>query len=183
MRYGTHVEYNIYESVAVEELQLHESAGFAHSSTSIFLELVGRALSLRQHNLNASSSSPSLLIFLLVIVCPQLRFVQHVRIYRLAYLLDIQIRHQVSHCPNTHTKSVYHHTRLTPCDLRYVGTLHEINSADSTVSLEHVKSWGSEGRKGNPDEEIPPSDQVYEYIVFRGSDVKVEHRTLPMRWV
>lgn len=56
---------------------------------------------------------------------------------------------------------------------RYVGRLHEINSADSTVSLEEVRSYGSEGRKGNPEEEIPPSDQVYEYIVFRGSDVKV----------
>ena len=54
----------------------------------------------------------------------------------------------------------------------YVGTLHEINSDESTVSLENVRSFGSEGRKGNPDEEIAASDQVYEYIVFRGSDVK-----------
>lgn len=55
---------------------------------------------------------------------------------------------------------------------RYVGTLHEINSDESTVSLENVRSFGSEGRKGRPEEEIGPSDQVYEYIVFRGSDVK-----------
>lgn len=54
----------------------------------------------------------------------------------------------------------------------YVGTLHEINSEESTVSLENVRSFGTEGRKGKPDEEIPASDQVYEYIVFRGSDVK-----------
>jgi protein LSM14 len=53
-----------------------------------------------------------------------------------------------------------------------VGTLHEINSNDSTVALENVTSFGTEGRKANPDEEIPPSDSVYEYIVFRGSDVK-----------
>ncbi|OAQ99592.1 hypothetical protein LLEC1_03475 [Akanthomyces lecanii] len=52
----------------------------------------------------------------------------------------------------------------------YVGTLHEINSEESTVSLENVRSFGSEGRKGK--DEIAPSDQVYEYIVFRGSDVK-----------
>ncbi|RQM04761.1 hypothetical protein DH86_00004058 [Scytalidium sp. 3C] len=54
----------------------------------------------------------------------------------------------------------------------YVGTLHEINSETSTVALENVTSFGTEGRKANPDDEIPPSDSVYEYIVFRGSDVK-----------
>lgn len=54
----------------------------------------------------------------------------------------------------------------------YVGTLHEINSENSTVALENVSSFGTEGRKDNPEEEIPPSDSVYEYIVFRGSDVK-----------
>jgi protein LSM14 len=54
----------------------------------------------------------------------------------------------------------------------YVGTLHEINSETSTVALEDVISFGTEGRKGSPEEEIPPSDHVYEYIVFRGSDVK-----------
>ncbi|KAL8908491.1 MAG: hypothetical protein Q9207_000797 [Kuettlingeria erythrocarpa] len=52
----------------------------------------------------------------------------------------------------------------------YVGTLHEINSENSTVALENVVSWGTEGR--DPDNEVPPSDTVYEYIVFRGSDVK-----------
>lgn len=53
-----------------------------------------------------------------------------------------------------------------------MGTLHEINSDESTVSLENVRSFGTEGRRGKPEEEIAPSDQVYEYIVFRGSDVK-----------
>lgn len=52
----------------------------------------------------------------------------------------------------------------------YVGTLHEISSENSTVALEQVKSYGTEGR--DPENEIPPSDNVYEYIVFRGSDVK-----------
>lgn len=55
---------------------------------------------------------------------------------------------------------------------RYVGTLHEINSETSTVALENVTSYGTEGRKDDPNDEIPPADSLYEYIVFRGSDVK-----------
>lgn len=52
----------------------------------------------------------------------------------------------------------------------YVGTLHEISSENSTVALEQVVSFGTEGRR--PDDDVPPSNVVYEYIVFRGSDVK-----------
>ncbi|KAI5304814.1 hypothetical protein KEM56_005886, partial [Ascosphaera pollenicola] len=54
----------------------------------------------------------------------------------------------------------------------YVGTLHQINPEDSTIALENVVSHGTEGRRGNPADEIHPSSNVYEYIVFRGSDVK-----------
>lgn len=61
---------------------------------------------------------------------------------------------------------------VSKSDIRYVGTLHEINSESLTVALENVTSYGTEGRKGNDAEEIPGSDNVYEYIVFRGSDVK-----------
>lgn len=63
---------------------------------------------------------------------------------------------------------------LTLCPLatpRYVGTLHEINSETSTVALEQVTSHGTEGRRGG-EGEIAGSENVYEYIVFRGSDVK-----------
>jgi len=55
---------------------------------------------------------------------------------------------------------------------RYVGTLHEINPEASTIALENVQSFGTEGRRGSPGDEIPPSASIYEYIVFRGSDVK-----------
>ncbi|KAM7204799.1 Scd6-like Sm domain containing protein [Rhypophila sp. PSN 637] len=64
---------------------------------------------------------------------------------------------------------------ISRSDIRYVGTLHEINSDESTVSLENVRSFGTEGRKaqdGKPAEEVAPSDELYEYIIFRGTDVK-----------
>ena len=48
--------------------------------------------------------------------------------------------------------------------------MHEISSENSTVALEQVVSFGTEGRR--TDDEVPASDNVYEYIVFRGSDVK-----------
>jgi protein LSM14 len=54
--------------------------------------------------------------------------------------------------------------------LSYVGTLHKIDSENSTVALEQVVSYGTEGRR--PDDEVAPTDIVYDYIVFRGSDVK-----------
>lgn len=35
-----------------------------------------------------------------------------------------------------------------------------------------VRSLGSEGRKGNPAEEIPPNyEVVYDFIVFKAADV------------
>ncbi len=51
-----------------------------------------------------------------------------------------------------------------------MGTLHEINPEQSTIALEDVYSYGTEGRKA--DGFIPASQQKFEYIVFRGNDVK-----------
>ena len=52
----------------------------------------------------------------------------------------------------------------------YIGTLHEINPEQSTIALEDVYSFGTESRKA--DNFIPASQQKFDYIVFRGSDVK-----------
>ncbi|KAI8979246.1 Scd6-like Sm domain-containing protein [Mycotypha africana] len=57
-------------------------------------------------------------------------------------------------------------------DIRYVGILHNINPSESTVALQNVKSYGTEGRKANPLEEIAASDTIFDYVVFRGSDIK-----------
>ncbi len=35
-----------------------------------------------------------------------------------------------------------------------------------------MRSFGTEDRKNSPDEFVPASEQLYEYIVFRGTDVK-----------
>lgn len=53
----------------------------------------------------------------------------------------------------------------------YQGTLHSINSENHTVALESVRSFGTEGRRNGVDE-VEPQSEVYDYIVFRGSDVK-----------
>jgi len=59
---------------------------------------------------------------------------------------------------------------ISKSDIKYIGTLHEINSENHTVALENVKSYGTEGRR--PGNEVAGSEFLYEYIVFRGSDVK-----------
>ncbi|CDS12321.1 hypothetical protein LRAMOSA04516 [Lichtheimia ramosa] len=61
---------------------------------------------------------------------------------------------------------------ISNSDIRYVGTLHSLNAEESTVALEQVRSFGTEGRRGRPDEEIPASENVFEFVVFRGSDIK-----------
>ncbi|KAJ1560818.1 hypothetical protein HK096_007093, partial [Nowakowskiella sp. JEL0078] len=57
--------------------------------------------------------------------------------------------------------------------VRYVGVLHSVNPQESTVSLANVRSYGTEGRR--PGEEIMPIEQIYDMIVFRGSDIKDLH--------
>ncbi|XP_076023090.1 protein LSM14 homolog B [Genypterus blacodes] len=53
---------------------------------------------------------------------------------------------------------------------RYEGILYTIDRVNSTVVLAKVKCFGTEGR--HADIPTPPKDEVYEYITFRGSDIK-----------
>jgi len=57
-------------------------------------------------------------------------------------------------------------------EIRYVGTLVMINSQDQTLVLKNVKSYGSEGRRGGGTDEVPPSQEVYQHIIFRAAELK-----------
>ncbi|XP_041654566.1 protein LSM14 homolog B [Cheilinus undulatus] len=53
---------------------------------------------------------------------------------------------------------------------RYEGILYTIDKVNSTVVLAKVRCLGTEGRP--TDRPTPPKDDIYEYITFRGSDIK-----------
>ncbi|MCD7450836.1 Protein LSM14 A [Datura stramonium] len=56
-------------------------------------------------------------------------------------------------------------------EVRYEGYLFYLNPHDSTIGLRHVRSFGTEERcKSMP--LISMSDKIYDYIYFRGSDLK-----------
>ncbi|CEQ40844.1 SPOSA6832_02503 [Sporobolomyces salmonicolor] len=59
------------------------------------------------------------------------------------------------------------------CERAPFGSLWTRAAVLLTCSLPNaVRSLGTEGRKANPAEEVPASENVYDFIVFRASDVK-----------
>eukprot|EP00401_Gymnodinium_catenatum_P053166 CAMPEP_0117518382 /NCGR_PEP_ID=MMETSP0784-20121206/32102_1 /TAXON_ID=39447 /ORGANISM="" /LENGTH=387 /DNA_ID=CAMNT_0005314299 /DNA_START=52 /DNA_END=1215 /DNA_ORIENTATION=+ len=54
-------------------------------------------------------------------------------------------------------------------DIRYEGILYTINTQESTIALKSVRCCGTQGRRSP---EIPPSSEIYDFIIFRGQDIK-----------
>ncbi|XP_046659760.1 protein LSM14 homolog B-like isoform X2 [Homalodisca vitripennis] len=59
---------------------------------------------------------------------------------------------------------------ISKADIRYEGKLFTVDPNECTIALSHVRSFGTEDRQTQYP--VPAQSQVYEYILFRGSDIK-----------
>ncbi|EDV51575.2 protein LSM14 homolog A isoform X2 [Drosophila erecta] len=70
---------------------------------------------------------------------------------------------------------------ISKADIRYEGRLYTVDPQECTIALSSVRSFGTEDR--DTQFHIAPQSQIYDYILFRGSDIKdirvVNNHTLP----
>lgn len=59
---------------------------------------------------------------------------------------------------------------ISKAQIHYKGVLYTIDRDNATVALAKVRSFGTEDRP--TDRPAPPREEIYEYIIFRGSDIK-----------
>ena len=59
---------------------------------------------------------------------------------------------------------------ITKSDIRYEGTLYTLDHRQATIALSNVQILGTEDRV--VEKRIPPSDSIYNFIVFKGADIK-----------
>jgi len=58
---------------------------------------------------------------------------------------------------------------ITTSDTRYEGILYTLNREESTIAVQNVRCFGTEGRTCP---EVPMSNEIYDFIIFRGKDLK-----------
>ncbi|XP_013146684.1 PREDICTED: protein LSM14 homolog A [Papilio polytes] len=59
---------------------------------------------------------------------------------------------------------------ISKADIRYEGRLFTVDPQECTIALASVRSYGTEDRETQFP--VAPQTQVYDYILFRGSDIK-----------
>ncbi|KAK9693492.1 Scd6-like Sm domain [Popillia japonica] len=59
---------------------------------------------------------------------------------------------------------------ISKADIRYEGRLFTVDPQECTIALASVRSFGTEDR--DTSYPVAPQNQVYDYILFRGSDIK-----------
>ncbi|ODV82912.1 hypothetical protein CANARDRAFT_107768 [[Candida] arabinofermentans NRRL YB-2248] len=61
---------------------------------------------------------------------------------------------------------------ISQSDIRYVGTLENIDASKGTISLKSVRVFGTEGRISDPSKIMYPSSEIFDQIMLSGPDVK-----------